>query len=456
MCLTSLPPPQKGGDTMKTARQKAYTHITYDMRVFIERCVIEGKPLSFIASQLGIDATSISRELKRNRRCDGKIYSASTRNTCANRRHCSVKNLCSPTCTKRCSSCARFCNASRCKGYEEQRCATTGRAPWVCNGCNQKTTCPLERWAYSARAAQVKAESRLSESRKGLNMTQEEAGFLASVVREGLSRGQSVHHIFASNKDLPCSERSFYRHVENESIGIRKMDLRKKVRYKKRAKAKERVDSSIRCGRTFKDYMALDERLRESVVQVDCVEGVKEDVQALLTMHFASLRFQIYILLERKDSEHVVRAFDWIEQLVGKRRFKRLFGLVLADRGAEFSDVGGMEKGGRCSVYFTDPQRADQKGACEKNHVELRKIIPKGTSIDALALDPWLVGGICSHVNSSLRRAIGDACPMALAQAALPASLLEGLGLTLISPRQVQARPKLIEELREERDNIRG
>jgi hypothetical protein len=155
---------------------------------------------------------------------------------------------------------------------------------------------------------------------------------------------------------------------------------------------------------------------------MDCVEGAEGDEQALLTLHFATLRFQIYVLLGKKDSEHVVAALDWLEGLCGgKEAFKKLFGLILADRGSEFDDIAGIEKGGRCSVYYTDPQRPDQKGACEKAHVELRKVIGKGASIDGLELEAWLVAGICSHVISSMRLSIGDASPMALAKA-LPTS----------------------------------
>lgn len=161
------------------------------------------------------------------------------------------------------------------------------------------------------------------------------------------------------------------------------------------------------------------------------------------------------MLLERKDSAHVAAALDWIEGLCGEEGFKRAFGLILADRGCEFEDAGAIERGGRCSVYYTDPQRPDQKGGCGKNHVELRKVVPKGTSIDGLDLDPWLVAGICSHVNSSLRLAIGDASPMALARAALPPSLLDGLGLELIAPGDVETRPELAERLRRERETSR-
>lgn len=78
-------------------------------------------------------------------------------------------------------------------------------------------------------------------------------------------------------------------------------------------------------------------------------------------------------------------------------------------------------------------------------------MIPKGTSIDRLGLDARLLADVCSHVNSSLRLAIGNANPMALAKVALPASLLDGLGLELVSPADVEMRPELIERLRRER-----
>ena len=436
------------------ATSKHYIHITFEMRVSIENYVIEGRTLAYMARELDVDATSISRELKRNRRYDGYSGSPTSKNKCARRATCKKRAICDPDCKRRCATCAQKCHEGMCPEYEEGWCRRTHRAPFVCNGCAKRHKCPLERWTYSAKAAQAKADSRLVESREGLDMTGHEMAFLAREVKAGLDKGQSVHHIFASRDDLPCSERSFYRHVENEDIGVRKMDLRKKVKYKKRDKKKaSRHEREFYAGREHSDYMELPEEERAKTVQMDCVEGAEGDGQALLTLHFVALRFQIYVLLARKDSAHVVAALDWIEGLCGKRAFRKLFGLILADRGCEFDDIAGIEKGGRCSVFYTDPQRPDQKGSCEKNHVELRKIIPKGTSIDGLGLDAWTVAGICSHVNSSLRLSIGNASPMALAKAALPACLLEGLGLELVPPDEVETRPELIGRLEQERNN---
>ena len=438
------------------ATSKHYIHITFEMRVSIENYVVEGRTLAYMSRELDVDATSVSRELKRNRRCDGRSSNPSCRNDCAKRQTCKHRRICDPDCKRRCATCAKRCREGGCADYEREWCRRTNRAPFVCNGCAKRSSCPLERFTYSAKVAQAKADARLVESREGLDMTGHEMAFLAAEVKAGLALGQSVHHIFASRDDLPCSERSFYRHVEDEAIDVRKMDLRKKVKCKKRNKKKAgRHEKEFYAGREYSDYMELDADIRAKTVQMDCVEGAEGDEQALLTLHFVTLRFQIYVLLEKKDSAHVVAALDWIEGLCGKRMFKKLFGLILADRGSEFDDIAGIEGGGRCSVYYTDPQRPDQKGGCEKAHVELRKIIEKGTSIDGLGLDAWIVAGICSHANSSLRLAIGDTSPMALAKAALPASLLEGLGLELVPPDEVETRPEPIDRLKQERDKQR-
>ena len=203
--------------------------------------------------------------------------------------------------------------------------------------------------------------------------------FLAREVKAGLARGQSVHHIFASRDDLPCSERSSCRHVENEDIDVAKMGLRKKVRYKRRNKRKaNRHEAAFYAGRTHANCPTPPEEGRACVVEMDCVEGSDGDLEALLTPRFAQLRFRMFVLLERHDSAHVVAAPGWLEGLLGgPAAFHGAFGLILTDRGSEFDDVGGIERGGRCRAFYADPQRSDQKGACEKNHVELRKVIPQ-------------------------------------------------------------------------------
>ncbi len=62
---------------------------------------------------------------------------------------------------------------------------------------------------------------------------------------------------------------------------------------------------------------------------------------------------------------------------------RRVIGHVLTDNGPEFADEDGIarllgERDGETRLFYCDPIRSDQKGACERNHVEIRKLLPRG------------------------------------------------------------------------------
>lgn len=78
-----------------------------------------------------------------------------------------------------------------------------------------------------------------------------------------------------------------------------------------------------------------------------------------------------------------------LESLCGEL-FPKVFPIFLCDRGSEFSDPERIEHSRnakpRAKVYFCDPLQSQQKPKCEKNHVEIRKVLPKGESdFDALS-----------------------------------------------------------------------
>ena len=82
-------------------------------------------------------------------------------------------------------------------------------------------------------------------------------------------------------------------------------------------------------------------------------------------------------------------------------------------------------------------------GTYEKNHEELRRILPKGRS-DFDALSAVDVAAVCSHVNSYPRPSRGGACPYDLAAPELPAELLGNLGIVRVPPDDVTLRPALV------------
>lgn len=46
------------------------------------------------------------------------------------------------------------------------------------------------------------------------------------------------------------------------------------------------------------------------------------------------------------------------------------------------------ERAGKTRLFCCDPMRSDQKGACEKNHVETRRLLSKGRGISLDRLAP--------------------------------------------------------------------
>ena len=431
-------------------KETGHKHLDLEKRKAIERGLDEGRTFTCIAGRAGVQVSTVRREVLRNRRREGPSQAKmAERNDCAHQRSCLLKEICSlarhnSSCGNRlCRRCTILDCKDVCLQYEARTCRTLSSAPFVCNACDHFGRCILQRYRYSAESAQHQAQRRSHDARCGIDMTKAEMDGLVDAVRAGLALGQSVHHIFATN-DMPCSERSFYRHVHNGDIPIIPLELAKKVKYKKRRKAQAKSHrSGFYGGHEHEDYLALPDQDRAATTEVDTVWGKKKDRKCILSLHRADLHFQAYLLLQARGTAEVVAALDWLE-ICMEGRFPEFFGLLLLDRGSEFDDIAGIERsclheGTRCAAYFTDPSRPDQKGAAEKNHVELRKLLPKGTCFEGL--DSYTLAEICSHVNSTVRKGCGDTSPMQLAQLVMPEEFFESLGLRLIPPKDVISAP---------------
>jgi len=430
-----------------------YRHLGLDGRKVIERGLDEGRSLTFIADGTGTCVSTIRREILRNRHNEGRSNAkGADKNDCVHLKGCKRKCVCAKSavfkgCERRlCRLCTIVECHKRCKDYLPRTCGHTQKAPFVCNHCTRYSRCTLVRWRYSASSAQHQAQRRSHDARCGIDMTKEEMDLLVEKVLAGRERGQSVHHIFAT-EDMPCSERGFYRHVDNGDIPIPPIRLAKAVKYKKRKKAKaDSHKSGFYAGHEYEDYLELSKEDRAQTTEIDTVWGKKRDRKCILSLHRTDLHFQAYLLLQQRGKADVVSALDWLE-ICMEGRFSEFFGLLLFDRGSEFDDIAGIERsclheGTRCAAYFTDPSRPDQKGSAEKNHVELRKVLPKGTCFEGL--DPCTLAEICSHVNSSVRRGCGDTSPMQLAQLVMPPAFFENLGLRLIPPKDVIGAPNIL------------
>ena len=137
----------------------------------------------------------------------------------------------------------------------------------------------------------------------------------------------------------------------------------------------------------------------------------------------------------------------------------RVFRAVLTDNGAEFSDERAIaallgEGPGETRLFYCDPRRSDQKGACERNHVEIRKLLPKGAGLRFDRLSAADLALAMSHVNSEPRGALGFSTPARAFRAMLgedAAALLDAYGVGDVALVDLDLTPGLIERARAER-----
>lgn len=429
---------------VNTAYQK---HLTLLNREDIEKMLKAGFKFYQIAENLQKDATTISKEIKRYKTEHKPSNFNNKTNFCKHRNSCNIKNLCSANCHSECRHCEK-CN-SICSQYELDICEKLLKPPYVCNACNCYAQCRKIKYVYFASKAQKKYESSLVSSRIGINITEEQLQKLDDLVSPLIKQGQSVKLIYANHKEeINCSIRCLYNYIDAGLLSVKNIDLPRRVKYKVRNKNKTKAkkDYSYRIGRTYEDFKKLlEENPNINVVEMDTVEGIKGG-KVLLTMIFRNFNFMIARLLPDKTSNSVKKELDNLERIIGKTLFKRVFQYILTDNGGEFQRPDELETSidgsKRCSIYYCEANRSDQKAKVEKNHEYIRYIIPKGTSMDNYIQDD--IDLMMSHINSTAREVLNFAIPYDMASIYLGLDTMKKLNLSKIQPDDIILKPYLI------------
>jgi IS30 family transposase len=301
---------------------------------------------------------------------------------------------------------------------------------------------------YHATEAQKKAEQCISESRRGVFATEQELDALNELVTPLILQGHSVHQIYENNVDsLMCSEKTLYNYIDNGFFDARNIDLPRKVRYRPRRKKKEfKVDKGCYIGRNYLDYQNfMVKHPQYHVVQMDSLIG-SVGGKVLLTMHFPDTGFMIAFLRGANTSQSVIDIFDRMYAILGRELFRKLFPVVLTDRGSEFSNPLALEKTldryRRTHIFYCDPNSPFQKGSLEVNHELIRRVLPKGTSFDNLAQAD--IDLMMNHINSYTRLKLGNKTPFEAFEFYHGTALFEKLGYTPISSNAVILRPRLL------------
>lgn len=138
-----------------------YKHLTLDDRITIQKALKEGQMFVEIGARIGKDPSTVSKEVKahldyRNTGTRSRGY-----NPCRHRKRCTKQYICGEdSCgfinrlwhgKTYCSECA-LCMVN-CPDFEEEKCSSLKKAPYVCNSCKQVRSCTLAKQFYDAKEA---------------------------------------------------------------------------------------------------------------------------------------------------------------------------------------------------------------------------------------------------------------------------------------------------------------
>ena len=335
-------------------------------------------------------------------------------------------------------------------------CPKTAKPPYVCNGCDSKDRCQKNQYRYDAAVAQSEYEITLRRERSHLKISKDQIVTINDVIAPlMIEKHHSVNHVFAAHPELlPMSKSTFYRYVDIGLLNVRNIDLARKVRYRVKKEYDytevRPKDHSYTLGRfygNFKDYIEYNPMA--SIVEIDTVIGTQggKGGKCFLTMLFRAYNFMLIFTLPYKKSIYVLQVFEILKKLLGELEFSRLFEVILADNGTEFSDPESIELSSRSGerlsfMFYCDPNSSWQKGSLEKNHEYIRYVLPKGTSFAGISQDDANL--LASHINSVPRLCLNNRSPYEAALGFIGKNNMDLLGIQKIDNHDINLTKSLL------------
>lgn len=367
-------------------KKKEYTRLSISHREFIEHAIADQMSFRTMAKELGVSLSSISREVKKHSFvCD------------------ELKGAVPLGRKERGDTSGPGCSLLQNKRQK------------FCNGCPRlrSSICKRERHLYIARIADKEAIHMRSEARKGIDLDSSFAPHVFALIQDALNQNLSPAYIANCIEGVDVSASTIYRWIDQGEGDLCNLDLQRKVKYKKRKRKEVRETKVFHAKeRLYEVFLEVSDEQKSARWEMDTVVGRRGlDEKVLLTLLHKPTHFQLVILLPEKTDQAVVEALAKLQGVLGKKCVSELFETVLTDNGSEFAAEATIaelfgEQSGKTRLFYCEPKGSNQKGSCEKNHVEIRKIIPKKiTHFDELTEDDTRL--IMSHVNSYKRASLG-------------------------------------------------
>ena len=426
-----------------------HKHLTLQERYEIQHALDERQTFTQIGSNIGKDPSTIAKEVRNHFTVVESGGHGFPFNPCINRRKCDVFNLCGDRTKCRVSKCS-LCKGcyNHCTDFEEEQCPMLDKPPYVCNGCPNRSGCTLRKHTYSALSANKESVAVRTESRQGISLTPDEVARIDKVITPLVKQGQSIHHICANNADIiMVDEKTIYNYIDKCIFSFSPIDLPRKVRYRPRKKHNPlKLDKHCYEGRTFNDFQAFMEQNPDTpIVEMDSVEGEKGG-KVLMTLFFRETKFMLAFLRDANTARSVNEVVDSLYVSLGPDFFRNLFPVILTDRGSEFSNPLAIEfdsEGNRRThVFYCNPNSPNQKGGIEVTHELIRRVIPKGTSLNRFQQED--INLMMDNINSYGRKKLNNRSAYQSFSFLYGEDVLAKLGAHYIESNDIVLTPKLL------------
>lgn len=418
---------------------KRYRRLSFEKRVKLVLIINSGKgSAQSAAKELNVSRQAIYDEIKNH-----FIYTDTIK---VGTYPCSHSKTCHLLFTK------RPCHNLNCEHYTAASCERLSKFPFVCNKCEKRRTCIFERRFYNPNNANetalvLRRDARLKDYENDPNVA-----FVDKVISPIIENGNSLNHALnATSIAMPVSSRTIRRWLYNGGLSCHRHMLPMWNSYQKKSpfnpvKRTHMKSYDVIENRMYADFSRFtlgNPSLHHA--QTDTVVGKLTDKRALMTIHFTDCNFMFGYLYKKGSPRSFLKRFETLRLALGDKLFYTLFPAILTDNGTEmsllytieFSAIDGEQKG---RVFYCDPYNSSQKGSVEKNHQFVRRVIPRGKSMDDPEITDAFINHMFSHINGIVREKFNNKTPYQLFKDKYGVMVLDALGIRFIEPQDVDLR----------------
>ena len=219
------------------------------------------------------------------------------------------------------------------------------------------------------------------------------------------------HNIFDRDGFCEITMQTIYNAIRFNIINVKIEDMRR-MKYNPKYEYHEDKEISV----SKQNYSIetrpneVDKRLVFGHFELDTVVGKKEGVhECLMTLTERKTRFEMIFKIQAKRALEIVNKFNDIK-LFMKNNYNKIFKSLTTDNGSEFSDFLNIIKNTKTQIYFCHPYCSGEKGTNERNNEIIRYFIPKGTNIEDYSYEE--INNIVNWMNNYPRKILDYKTPL--------------------------------------------